>query len=141
VPPKKVLLARLGQQLFAIPIEAIEEVLPELPVEPLADSPAFVRGIVFVRGHLIPVLSGAARLGVPVLAVDEPKIVCLRTSNRLIGVEFDDVIDLLDLRTELLPAQELGAGNGCVTGVFEHEGRIVRLVDAERLAATSVPIP
>jgi purine-binding chemotaxis protein CheW len=136
----KVLLARLGQQFFAIPIEAIEEVLPELPVESCADSPDFVRGVVFVRGHLIPVLSGAVRLGLPGRSADEPKIICLRTTNRLIGVEFDDVIDLVDLSAELLPAEELGAGAGCVIGIFEHEGRIVRLVDADRLASISVPI-
>ena len=59
----KVLLVRLAKDLYAIPIAAIEEVLPALPIEAVPQSPSFIRGVIFVRGHLIPVLSAAERSG------------------------------------------------------------------------------
>jgi purine-binding chemotaxis protein CheW len=130
-----VLAVRLGEQLHAIPIGAVEEVLPALPVESVPHCPAFVRGVVFVRGHLIPVLDAAERLGLkdhhrPL----EPHIVCLRIDDRLIGIEFDEALDLLDLESlESLSSQQVGAKAGFFSGVVERDGRIIRLLDPNQL--------
>ncbi len=130
-----VLAVRLGPNLHAIPIEAVEEVLPALPIESVPHCPAFVRGVVFVRGHLIPVLDAAERLGLkdhprPL----EPHIVCLRIDDRLIGIEFDEALDLMDLGDgESLTSQDIGGGAGFFSGVVEREGRIIRLLDPDQL--------
>lgn len=133
-----VLAVRLGEILFAIPIEAIEEVLPALPVEAVAGCPSFVRGVVFVRGHLIPVLSAAERLGmVGYQRPDEPHIVCLRQDERLIGVEFDEALDLMEIgNTQGLAADELGVERGFLRGLVERDGRVIRLLDPTRLIAS-----
>ena len=60
---------RIGENLHAMPIDVIVEVLPALPIEAVPQCPAFVRGVVFVRGHLIPVLDAAERLGLRGLSV------------------------------------------------------------------------
>ena len=44
----KVLLVPLGKDLYAIPITAVEEVLPALPIESLPQSASYVRGVIFV---------------------------------------------------------------------------------------------
>lgn len=86
---EKVLLVRLGNDVYAIPIAWIEEVLPALPIETVPQCPEYVRGFIFVRGHLIPVVGAAERLGLSRLpASSEPNIVCLRVAHRLIGIEF-----------------------------------------------------
>src|SRR5262249_41712409 len=75
---EKVLLVSLGNDLYAIPIAAVEEVLPALPIEPVPRCPRSVRGVIFVRGHLIPVLDAAEQLGCENhQRLDEPNIVCL----------------------------------------------------------------
>lgn len=56
------LTMRLDQELHALPIDAVEEVLPALPVESVPQCPEFIRGVVFVRGHLIPAFDAAGRL-------------------------------------------------------------------------------
>jgi chemotaxis signal transduction protein len=65
----------------------------------------------------------------------EPHIVCLRTGGgRLVGVEFDEALDLLVLHElQLLSAEEVGAERGFFTGVLEHDGQIIRLLDPEKL--------
>jgi purine-binding chemotaxis protein CheW len=137
VAREKVLLARLGQDLYAIPIAAIEEVLPALPIEPVPRCPDFVRGVIFVRGHLIPVLDAAKCLGCENHQhPDEPNIVCLRIGKRLVGVEFDEVLDLIEfVPHEVLPSGEMGAREGFFTGVVEHDGRLIRLLDPEKLTS------
>jgi len=131
----QVLAVRLGKDLHAIPIMAIEEILPALPIESVPQCPAFVRGVVFVRGHLIPVVDAAERLGLrdhqrPV----EPHIVCLRVGNRLMGVEFDEALDLLDIGPgEILPAERMGGQPGFFAGAVERDGQIIRMLDPEKL--------
>jgi chemotaxis signal transduction protein len=84
---------------------------------------------------LIPVLDAAERLGLkdhhrPL----EPHIVCLRIDDRLIGIEFDEALDLLDLESlESLSSQQVGAKAGFFSGVVERDGRIIRLLDPNQL--------
>lgn len=139
---KNLLLVRLGQEFYAISIALIEEVLPDLPIESVPNCPEFVRGIMFVRGHVIPVLSAAERLGLATRErPDNPNIVCLRIRQRLVGVEFDEVLDLIDLgQREILPFEEMGAQEGFFTGVVEHDGRLIRLLDPEKLAWAEVKL-
>lgn len=129
------LAVRIGEKLHAIPIAAVEEVLPALPIEPVPQCPSFVRGVVFVRGHVIPVLSAAERLNLSdYQRPDEPNIVCLRIDDRIIGVEFDEAIDLIQIGgDQSLAADQMGASKGFFTGVIDHDGQIIRLLDPEKL--------
>lgn len=133
-----VLAVRLGTNLMALPIEAVEEVLPALPIESVPQCPSFIRGVVFVRGHLIPVLNAAERLEIrDYQRPDEPHIVCLRQHERLIGVEFDEALDLMELEMdECLTAEDLGAESGFLRGLVERDGLIIRMLDPNKLIAT-----
>lgn len=129
------LAVRIGERLHALPIAAVEEVLPALPIEPVPQCPPFVRGVVFVRGHVIPVLSAAERLGLQdYVRPDEPNIVCLRIDDRVVGVEFDEAIDLFQIGgDESLTVNRMGGHEGFFTGVIDHEGEIIRLLDPRHL--------
>jgi purine-binding chemotaxis protein CheW len=132
-----VLTLRLGRDLHAVPVESVEELLPALPVESVPQCPCFVRGVVFVRGHLIPVLDAAERLGMqnherPA----EPHIVCLRLGERIVGVEFDEALDLIELEgADSLDASTFGVGTGFFAGMIEYKGQIIRMLDPQRLLA------
>ncbi len=129
------LAVRIGENLHAIPIAAVEEVLPALPVESLPQCPPFIRGVVFVRGHLIPVLDAAERLGMSGhQRPSEPHIICLRVGERLVGVEVDEALDLIDLGAGVrLDAGQVGARHGFFDGVIELDEKILRLLNPERL--------
>ena len=133
------LLVRLGENLHALPITAVEEVLPALPIETIPQSPPFVRGVVFVRGHLLPVLDAAERLKVKNHEqLPEPHIICLRVGDRLVGVEFDEALDLIELShcDDSLSAEDVGAETGFFAGVLEQNGQIIRLLNPEKMMVT-----
>jgi chemotaxis signal transduction protein len=136
---------------------AIEEVLPALPIEPLPQCPAELRGVVFVRGQLIPVIDAAQRLGVTRVRPPEPPIVSVRLGQRVVGIEVDEVLDLLDLTAhpalsaDMLvspgPAGDSAAAGWTATGragaspmvaAVDVEGKTIRLLDAQRLGAPGV---
>jgi purine-binding chemotaxis protein CheW len=132
-----VLAVRLGKDTYGIPLEAVECVLPALPIEAVPQCPEFLRGVVFVRGRLIPILDGAERLGLkdhqsPL----EPHIVCLRLGDRLVGLQVDEALDLVDIgQTEKLTLEEMGARRGFFFGVVDLDGEVIRLLNTEHLLA------
>jgi purine-binding chemotaxis protein CheW len=132
---QKALAVRLGEDLHAIPIAAIEEILPALPIEPIPQTPAFVRGVISVRGHLIPVLDAAERLRLKNhRRPDEPHIICVRVGDRLIGLEVDEALDLIDLgQLPMVLPQEMGSSAGFFAGVVELEDKVVRILDPQRV--------
>jgi purine-binding chemotaxis protein CheW len=129
------LTVRLGENLHAIPIAAVEEVLPALPIETIPQCPEFVRGVVFVRGHLIPVLDAAERLGIKDHPrPPEPHIVCLRIAERLVGIEFDEALELIELgEGASLSADVVGAAQGFFAGVIEQDGQVIRVLNPDQM--------
>jgi len=129
------LIVRIGGVTHAIPITAVEEVLPDLPVEKIAQLPSFVRGVVFVRGHLIPVLDGAERLGLR--SESEPQrsqLVCLRNGERLLGLKVDEAVDLMELPLQgRIPVPELGGESQFFSAVMDHQGDVMRILDPKKL--------
>ncbi|WP_189113601.1 chemotaxis protein CheW [Pilimelia terevasa] len=57
------LLFRAGSLLCALPLEDVVETMRPLPVRPLADVPAYVRGVSVLRGVPVPVVDAAALVG------------------------------------------------------------------------------
>lgn len=125
----------IGGVLHAIPIEFIEEILPALPVEYIAQLPSFVRGIVYVRGHLIPVLDGAHRLELSAAPKDvEHHLVCLNVQGRIVGLEIDEAIDLMELPfTGQIPVPEFGGTARFLSAVIDHQGEIIRILNPDKL--------
>ncbi|MGF1445055.1 MAG: chemotaxis protein CheW [Pikeienuella sp.] len=56
---------RLQGELFALPVERVQEILDPLPVTPVPQSDQFVPGLVNVRGSIVPVVDLRHRLGMP----------------------------------------------------------------------------
>ncbi len=131
---RTVLLVRLGEERYALPLETVEEVWPALLIESVSQCLPSVRGVVFVRSRLVPILDAAERLGVrDHERPEEPPIVCLRVGQGLVGVEFHEVIDLRELDLgQALPAARLGVTDGLISSVVEQEGQIIRVLDPER---------
>lgn len=130
------LAVRIGGMLFAIPINSVEEVLPALPIEFVPHCPPSVRGAVFVRNQLIPVLDAAERLRIcNHIRVAEPPIVCLRIAERCVGLEVDEAVDLIEIPHFEPAAEGMNDVERCISGFVEKDGQLIRILDAERMIA------
>lgn len=74
------LVFRVGGERFALDTREIAEVLPRLPLKPIAHAPAYVAGVLAHRGNLVPVIDASA------LAFGTPAP--QRTSTRLVLVHY-----------------------------------------------------
>lgn len=129
------LLFRLGDELFAAELRAVEEAIDEPAVHPLPEMRGELLGALEHRGRMVALYSPARALGrspgdgVPVALV-------VRVGERRIGLVVQDVEDVMTLDlAELLEAPVLGDADGVLLGVA-HRGRaLVALVDLEALVA------
>ena len=79
------LLIPVGSDTYALPLEAVREVVVDPKVTELPTSPAVVRGVFNVRGDIVPLLDTALLLGLrPV--IEEPYAVLIETAHGIAGL-------------------------------------------------------
>ncbi len=123
---------------YALPILKIREIIPLGTIRTIPNTPAYVRGVMDVRGFIIPVIDLRARLGIPASA-DTPfsVVVVVKLAWEMAGLVVDGVTDILSLpRGDLQPVDEVLAAvdKRFVRGVARTDDRLVLLLDSERAA-------
>lgn len=129
----------LDGERYAIPIAAVAEILPFMPLKPAPGAAASVKGILALRGYLIPVVDAAERLGVTrrsALPAD-PKIIAGHGrggDNRYLGFLVDDVLDLIEFDESAV--SRLSDGDRLELKVVEVNGEFYRLIDPEKFTGS-----
>lgn len=97
----------LGAERVGLSVGAVREVVLASRLTPVPRAPAGVRGLINLRGNVIPVLSLAERLGVAGDGRAQCIVVC-EWQGEAVGLLVDDVLAVQALAPE--PADSLGAG-------------------------------
>jgi purine-binding chemotaxis protein CheW len=105
---------RVGGEDYAIDIMRVREIIHPLPITPVPRAPAFVEGVVRLRGEVIPVLDVRRRLGLATTpATRRSRFLVVNVAGRRIALVVDEVREVLRLpRSEIRPAPSLGAAGG-----------------------------
>ncbi len=101
---------RIGGEDYAIDIMRVREIIRPLPITPVPRVPAFVEGVVRLRGEIIPVLDVRRRLGVAASAqTPKTRFLIVNVAGRRIALVVDQVCEVLRLPlSEIRPAPALG---------------------------------
>ncbi|PND39392.1 chemotaxis protein CheW [Paucibacter aquatile] len=135
------LSCQLGGVSYGIPLRCVQEIRSyEAPTQ-IANAPAWVKGIVDLRGVIVPIVDLRMSFGLPQVNYDALTVtVVLHLRERVIGVVVDSVSDVLALSgPQIKPApsfsQALDAGYiaGIGTPDAEDTQRMLILLDIERL--------
>lgn len=123
----------LGENEYSVDIMSVREIRGWTRTTSLPHSPHFVRGVINLRGAVLPVIDLAIRLG---LEADEPEerhvIIVVDLDNRTMGLRVDAVSDILTLSQEQLqPPPEISNGEGTrfVKALTILDDRIVRILN------------
>ena len=129
------LMFRIGQELFATDLGAVEEAV-ELPeIHHLPEMPAAMLGAFNLRGRLTPIYSPAHVIGVPLRGAAAAALL-VRANGRRMGLAVDDVEDVLQVDLAALrEAPGIDDADGILLGVAHHGPDLVAVIDAEALVA------
>ncbi|HEV7292742.1 MAG TPA: chemotaxis protein CheW [Devosia sp.] len=140
----------VAEELFAAPVEKVQEILDMRPIARLPQAPAALLGMIDVRGQGVPVVDLRLTLGLPETPdTENTRIIVLALAGRggdlRLGLRADRVFEVTILDDDALdPAPSVsGQWSGrCIAGIGRRNGRFVTVLELERLlgdfeAATS----
>jgi purine-binding chemotaxis protein CheW len=120
--PHEFVAFHVGDQIFCIDIMAVREIRGWTPATPLPHAPHFVRGVINLRGTVLPVIDLAARLGLPATETTaRHAIIVVQLSNQVVGFLVDAVSNILTIAPEeIQPTPEVAseAVRDFVTGII-----------------------
>jgi purine-binding chemotaxis protein CheW len=129
---------RIGRQEFCVDIMAVKEIRGWAKATPLPHAPAYVQGMINLRGTVLPVIEMATRLGIPSDAHEKARrvIVVVWIGTRLVGLVVDAVCDILTVTDEAVqstPDVACESIRNFVSAVLTIDERMICLIALEHL--------
>lgn len=133
---------RSGDQEFGADIMVIREIRGWTETTPLPHAPEYVRGVINLRGVVLPVVDLKARLGRGRTDANiKHVIVVVKASDRTVGLLVDSVSDILTVTSgDIQPTPELARDDQAafVEGIAVLDQRMVTILSMDRLTASLV---
>jgi len=130
-------LLRLGDDRYAVPITSVREILRVGRLTPVSTAPAFVLGVINLRGVIMTVLDLRVFFGLePGPVGPEARIIIAEGGGVVVGILVEQVEEIIDLpaakvKPPLSPAK--GMVEDYVVGIAAHGDQMVVLIDLEKL--------
>jgi purine-binding chemotaxis protein CheW len=125
------LLFRAGETVFGADGADVRELIPLGEITRLPGAPAYVRGLINVRGTIVTILDLGVRLDSSAVPATEGSILLVSHRERLVGVVVDEVADVRQLEVD--PSGASQAAGDLVRGVATLDGAPVVVLDLAAL--------
>ncbi|MBB6342720.1 purine-binding chemotaxis protein CheW [Pseudomonas fluvialis] len=139
-PVQEFLTFTLGSEEYAIDILRVQEIRGYDQVTAIANSPAFIKGVINLRGAIVPIVDLRIKFNLPSVTYDPfTVVIILNVLNRIVGIVVDSVSDVLALMpNEIKPAPEFGGSfdTQYLMGLATVEERMLILVNIEQLMSS-----
>lgn len=130
VASNQLVVFALGAEEYALPITEVQEIIHYTEPRAVASDTPWIRGVISLRGKIIPVCDLALRLGLDTDQSQSAKIVVVERAAGTAGVIVDDVAEVLTIEPDQLD-EAPGAGADVVEGVVKVDDRLVILLSAD----------
>lgn len=129
----------LDREEYGVDVRQVQEIRRVSEITSVPRAPEFIRGVINLRGRILPVLDLKRKLGLgEVVAGRATRIVVVRVRERLLGLLVDGASQVLKVevsRVEPPPEEVVERGGDYIRGVAKLDDRLIILVDLERLLA------
>ena len=131
----------LGGEEYGVEILKVQEIRGWEPVRPLPNSPEHVKGVLDLRGVIVPIIDMRGRFGLEEREYTPTTVIIVLSaehegSRHVVGAVVDAVSDVLDVKLdEVRSPPNLGGhiSNRYMIGMVSREGRMVVLLDTDKL--------
>jgi purine-binding chemotaxis protein CheW len=142
--PQEFIAFHVGEQTFCIDIITVREIRGWTPATPLPHAPSFVRGVINLRGSILPVVDLAARLGLP---VKEPTarhaVVVVQCNGRIVGLLVEAVSNIMMIEREAIqPTPEVASdvSKSFIQGIVPADQKVISVLIVDHLLPESVQL-
>jgi purine-binding chemotaxis protein CheW len=132
---------RLGAEEYGIDILKVQEIRSYEQPTRIANAPAFIKGVVNLRGVIVPIVDLRIKLGCDTAEYNSfTVVIVLNVKGRVVGAVVDSVSDVLALDAQTIkPAPEMSSAvdTSFITGIGSVGDRMLILMDIEGLMASA----
>jgi purine-binding chemotaxis protein CheW len=134
---RELIAFRVGVQEFCVNIMAVCEIRGWTDATALPQAPRFLRGVINLRGAVLPIVDFAVRLGLP---YTEPTarhvIIVAQVNHQQVGLLVDAVSDILTINDEVIqPTPDIASDlvKAFVRGLLPIDGRMISLISLDHV--------
>lgn len=140
---EELLAFRIGAQEFCVDLTSVREIRGWTAATPMPHAPSYVRGVVNLRGAVLPILDLAERLGLPPAEPTERHVIIVaRIADRIVGLLVDAVSEILavaDGAVQPPPDVASERTRSIVRGLLAIGDRMVSLISLDRMLPALEP--
>jgi purine-binding chemotaxis protein CheW len=133
----QIVVCELADEHYGLDIAKVFEIIRHQPITPVPRAPMFVKGVINLRGRIIPVVDLRGRFGMTeVMPTKETRIVVAESSHTRVGLIVDSVSEVLLLpldSVESTPGVAAGADAEYLRGIAKLGDRLVLLLELDGL--------
>ena len=126
----------LGSEYYGIDIKQVTEIIGIQPITEVPELPGYIRGIINLRGKIIPVMDVRLKFKKPFQEYNERTcIIVVDIKDISIGLIVDSVAEVLDIpATEIIAPPEINRGGSkYIDGIGKVGNEVKLLLDCEKL--------
>ena len=134
---RQLVIFTLGTEEYALPIKKVQEIIRYIEPRSVASNDRSVRGVISLRGKIVPVYDLAGRLGVDSVVSEESKIVIVETAEQTIGIVVDGVDEVMTIEEDQLE-EVPGADTALMDSIAKIDERLVLLLNPDTIFDTTL---
>jgi purine-binding chemotaxis protein CheW len=148
-PPGKYLTFVLAGETYGVPVLAVREIIRLCPITAVAGMPPHVRGVINLRGRVIPLIDLRLRFGLPAVADHDRTCIIVAHvpatagGTRPYAVVVDGVEEVATLGVaDIAPAPDFGGAVDVrfIIGMARRDAAVTTLIDLDTIAAADRPL-
>ncbi|NLP13445.1 MAG: chemotaxis protein CheW [Clostridium sp.] len=129
---------KLGKEDYGLDIQKVATIERIMPTTRVPKTPAFIKGVINLRGDIVPIMDLRSRFGLPAAPeTEDTRSIILKIDDITFGIivdEVDEVLQLTDDSIENIGNIATDLAVDYLMGVGKVNDRIVTILDVEKLA-------
>lgn len=138
---REFLAFKLGNEEYGIDILRVQEIRSYEEPTRMANAPAFIKGVINLRGVIVPIVDMRIKFGLSEVRYDNfTVVIVLNIGNQVVGMVVDGVSDVITLSPEQLkPVPEMSSaiGSDHILAIGSLDKRMLILLDIEKLMGSA----
>ncbi|GED34196.1 chemotaxis protein CheW [Brevibacillus centrosporus] len=131
------ILFKMGNEYYGLSISLVREIIKPLPVTRFPKSPAYVEGVVDLRGRILPIINLRTMFGLePVAETDDTRFVDLQLEGLDVGIIVDAVSEVMNIPQKLIeaaPPLVAGVEGKYLQGIARLNDKLIMLLDIDEI--------
>ena len=130
----------LDEEVYGVNVMDVQEVLRVTDIAPVPGAPAYVLGIINLRGNVVSVLDTRSRFGLPpVENTDSTRIIIIESGGQTVGIRVDAVAEVIDIENkEVETSPDIGNDDASryICGMVSRGDDLFILIDVNKIIST-----